>query len=57
MIETKNNQQHGKYLIPEVIFNTQLEPCVDYTNIVHSLQVCVKSLSGQGISSVKGNLA
>ena len=36
---------------------TQLEPCADYTNIVHSIQVCMKSLSGQGTSSVKSHLA
>jgi len=29
----------------------------EYTNSVHSLQVCVKSLSGQGISAVKSLLA
>ena len=45
----------------KVIRNTgkltrQLAPCADYTYIIHSIQVCVKSLSGQG-TSVKGLLA
>jgi len=55
MIETQ--KINNKVILNTGKLTTHLEPCADYTNIVHSLQVCVKSLSGQGTSSVKSRLA